>query len=274
MIDSSDRVRRNVRPEPVSWKAVALPAEHGGWGLLVEPLAMGLLLAPSPGGAAIAVAAMAGFLLHHPLKLLLMDARRRAVYPRTGLALRIGGLYLAVAVGGLASAWTLSPRAFVLPLAAALPFAALQLAWEVMGRGRQLLPEILGAAALAATGPAVMLAAGSGPLPALMVWTILAARAGGSILYIRTRLRRDRGIGGSAVPALALHVWTAAAAGVLAALGHMPWAVFAAFAILLGRAGWGLSPWHRAVRPRTVGFQELAYGAATTALVVGGFLFR
>ena len=260
--------------QPVAVKSVALPAEHGGWGLLVEPLALGLLLSPSRGGAAIAVAAVAGFLLHHPLKLLLMDARRRAVYPRTRLALRVGGLYLAVAAAALAFAWSVAPVAFAIPLAAALPLAALQLAWEVEGRGRHVLPELLGAIALAATAPAVMLAAGSEILPAAVVWAILAARAGGSILYIRSRLRRDRGLGGSALPALALHLGTAAAAGVLAGLGRMPWAVFAAFALLLARAAWGLSPWHRAVRPRTVGFQELAYGAATTALVAGGFLFR
>jgi len=267
-------VRPDLRPDPVSWKSVALPAEHGGWGLLVEPLVVGLALAPSLGGTAIAVAALAGFLLHHPLKLLLMDARRRAVYPRTRIAFRIGGLYLAAAVIGLAAAGTLAARAFAVPLAAALPFAALQLAWEVTGRGRQLLPELMGAAALAATAPAVMLAAGGDALPALAVWAILAARAAGSILYIRTRLRRDRGMGGSPVPVLALHAGTAAAAGALALVGHLPWTIFAAFAILLARAGWGLSPWHRAARPRTVGFQELAYGAATAALVAVGFLYR
>ena len=37
-------------------------------------------------------------------------------------------------------------------------------------------------------------------------------------------------------------------------------------------AAWGLSPWHSVVRPRTVGFQELAYGAATTGLLAFGFL--
>jgi YwiC-like protein len=268
-----DRVRAEVRPDAASWRVVAVPAEHGGWGLLVEPLVLGLLLAPSPGGAAIAVAAAAGFLLHHPVKLALMDARRRTVYPRTRLALGIGSLYLAVAVAALAAAWTRSPPACAIPLAAALPFAGLQLAREVTGRGRQLLPELLGAFALAATAPAVILAAGGDAPAAVLVWAVLAARAGGSILYIRTRLRRDRGLGGSPVPALAVHAATVAVTGVLAGLGHVPWAVCGAFTILLVRAGWGLSDWHRAARPRTVGLQELAYGAATTALVAGGFLF-
>lgn len=268
-------MRPDLGADPVSWKVVALPAEHGGWGLLVEPLVLGLVLAPSGGGAALALAAIAAFLLHHPLKLALMDARRRTRYLRTRLALRVGGLYLALALAGLAAAASAaSSWAFAVPLAAALPLAAFQLAWEVTGRGRQLLPEILGAIALAATAPAVMLAAGSDSLAALVVWALLAARACGSILYIRTRLRRDRGLGGSVAPTLALSVGTAVAVGGLAALGHLPWAVFAAFAVLLARAAWGLSPWHRAVRPRTVGFQELAFGAATTTLVASGFLFR
>ena len=71
-------------------------------------------------------------------------------------------------------------------------------------------------------------------------------------------------------------VHAAATGGVaaLAVLGHAPWAAAAAFVLLLGRAGWGLSPWHAAVRPRTVGFQELGFGAASTALVALGFLLR
>lgn len=42
-----------IRPMPapasvergISWKAVALPVEHGGWGLLGEPILIGLCLA-------------------------------------------------------------------------------------------------------------------------------------------------------------------------------------------------------------------------------------
>jgi hypothetical protein len=31
-------------------RLVALPAEHGGWGLLLEPIALGLAVAPSLAG--------------------------------------------------------------------------------------------------------------------------------------------------------------------------------------------------------------------------------
>jgi hypothetical protein len=38
---------RPSRAETVRFKTVALPAKHGGWGLLFELIALGLLQAPS-----------------------------------------------------------------------------------------------------------------------------------------------------------------------------------------------------------------------------------
>src|SRR5689334_962019 len=45
-----------------SLRALALPTEHGGWGLLLEPLLLGLLIVPSAPGAAVAAAALGAFL--------------------------------------------------------------------------------------------------------------------------------------------------------------------------------------------------------------------
>jgi hypothetical protein len=57
-------------PTPrVSWRALALPVEHGGWGFVVEPLVLGLVLVPSGAGACLAGAALAAFLVRHPLRL-------------------------------------------------------------------------------------------------------------------------------------------------------------------------------------------------------------
>ncbi|HUV18077.1 MAG TPA: YwiC-like family protein, partial [Ilumatobacteraceae bacterium] len=52
---------RSVAARP-TWKAVAIPSEHGGWGLTGEPIALGLLLVFSWAGAAIGAAAMLAFL--------------------------------------------------------------------------------------------------------------------------------------------------------------------------------------------------------------------
>src|ERR1035437_485230 len=60
--------------EKFSWRAAAqltLPKEHGSWSLALEPVAFGLLVAPSAPGAALALAAVSGFFLRRPMKLAL-----------------------------------------------------------------------------------------------------------------------------------------------------------------------------------------------------------
>jgi hypothetical protein len=62
------------------WRDVVLPREHGSWSLALEPLALGLLVAPSAPGGCLAVATLAGFLARRPLKIALRerDVARRA----------------------------------------------------------------------------------------------------------------------------------------------------------------------------------------------------
>ena len=80
----------SARPHPpelpvtVPWKAVALPAEHGGWGFLTEPVVLGLVLAPSAAGLCLALAALAAFLTRHPLRLWLMRSTQGRPVPAHG----------------------------------------------------------------------------------------------------------------------------------------------------------------------------------------------
>ena len=53
---------------------MALPAEHGGWGLTLEPGLLGLLMAPSAAGVCVALAALVAFLARTPLKVVVVDA--------------------------------------------------------------------------------------------------------------------------------------------------------------------------------------------------------
>ena len=85
---------------PVRLRSLALPAEHGSWGFLLEPIALALLLCPTRAGAWLAVAAACAFLARHPLKLVLGDRRRGSVAPRTAVAARMA---LAYAAGALAA---------------------------------------------------------------------------------------------------------------------------------------------------------------------------
>jgi hypothetical protein len=48
MSDATSRAHRGAK---LNLKSVALPVEHGGWGMLGEPLLLALLVAPSWAGA-------------------------------------------------------------------------------------------------------------------------------------------------------------------------------------------------------------------------------
>ena len=257
----------------LSLKAVALPVEHGGWGFLVEPLVLGVFLAPSPAGLALAVAAFGAFLTRHPLKLALADRQRGARYPRTAAAETFALAYSLVAVAALAIAIGAARAPFWLPLLLAVPFGLVQLAYDVRHRSRELVPELAGAIALGATVSAVVLAGGWQLRLALALWLIMAARAAASVLYIRTRLRLDRGLHPSLFSTWASHLCGLAAVTGLAALGFAPWLAVLAFVALLTRAAHGLSGLRRQVRPQVVGFREMAFGALTVVLVALGYAF-
>ena len=55
----------------VSLKGLALPTEHGSWGILIEPLLLGLVVAPSLAGVVVAGLVSAVFLTRSPLRLMI-----------------------------------------------------------------------------------------------------------------------------------------------------------------------------------------------------------
>lgn len=255
----------------MSWKNVALPIEHGGWGFLVEPVVLGLVLAPSPAGVVLALGAVAAFLARHPLRLILADRRRDARYPRTAVAERFALAYAALALALLLLAVPLARAPFWLPLAIAAPIGAVALGFDARGRSREALPEVAGAGALEASVAAIALAGGSAVGVALGAWALLALRAVASVLYVRARLRLDRGMASGRWAAIASHLAAVVLALVLARAAWAPWLGVAAFAVLLLRAGHGLSPWRPLVRPRALGFQELGFGLLTLLLLAVGY---
>jgi YwiC-like protein len=251
-------------------KSVALPVEHGGWGMLGEPLVLGLLIAPSAAGLGVALASLAAFLVHHPLKLALADWRRRSTQSRTVAALGFILLYSAVGATGLALAVRGRPG-WWLPLAAAAPFALAQLAYAVRNQSRQLLPELLGSVALSSVVAAEMRAAGLPLGPSLAAWAVLAVKGGCAVLYVRTRLRLDRGLGPDRAAPLASHAGGLLLAAGLGGAGYIPWLATPAFILLLVRAAWGLSHFRRRTRPQVVGMLEMAYGFSFVVIMALGY---
>jgi len=257
----------DTAPERPALKPLALPAEHGAWGFVSEPVLVAACLAPPAATLALTATAFLGFLLRHPLKLALGDVWRGRTYPRTRWALGVAALY---ALGTAAAAATLVLVAgwwALLSLALPLPLLAVQFAYDVRQRGRELVPEALGALAPGALVAGLMLALGW-PLPrAAALWALLALRGMASVVYVRARLRRSRGLPAGRASAWLLHGLglLLAVACAFGALG--PRLAVLAFVVLLGRSVHGLTL-ARTVRPQVVGFQEMGYGLGS-ALALG-----
>jgi hypothetical protein len=244
----------------VNWRAVALPAEHGGWSFLLEPLLLGLLLRPTFPGLLLAVSALGMFLARQPLKIALVDRRRGKRYARTVLAEKFLLVYGGVTVLSIAAAFALSQPVVFLPLVIAFPAMLVQLYADAQGESREALPELVSPVAIAAFAPAIALAGGF-PLPqALAAWALLAARCVPSIVYVRARLRLEHGKAANPIPALAAHVAGAALAGLLALLGLAPWLSLPALLALLARAALGLSASRKPTPAKVIGIRELLYG--------------
>lgn len=180
-----------ARDRPV-WRAVAIPTEHGGWGLTLEPVLLGVIVAFSWSGVAIGLAAFLAFLVRTPLKLALVDRRRHRSLPRTRLATRLATIELAVLFALVASAVAAAGTQWLVPVACALPLVAIELWFDVRSRGRRLVPELCGAVGISAIAASIVIAGGGDERLAVAAWMILAARSLASIPYVRTQIARMR----------------------------------------------------------------------------------
>ena len=266
-------VSNDAAARRVAAKSVALPAEKGSWSLVSEPILLGLLAAPSWAGAALAVGAFAMFLCNRPLKVYLADRRRGRAYERTRLARRYLLAYAAVAVAGLALGLALGGWRPFAPLLAAVPLLALFAVYD-QRPGRHWQAELAAPVAFAAIVAAIGLADGWAWSPALGLWGFMIARAVPAVLFIRARLRLDKGKeaapGESLLAVFAAHALAVAAVVGLAWLGWLPWPAVVAAVVLLVRAVWGLSPWRWRISVIALGFLETGFGVLSVLLVALG----
>lgn len=254
----------------VRLKTLALPTEHGGWGITLEPVVLGLLVAPSAAGAGLALATLGAFLARHPLKIVAGDRRRGRRFARTPYAERFTLLYASVALAGFVLAvFAAKEYAFLLPLASAAPLASVQLWYDAKGRSRGLLPEVAGSLAMGSVACSMALLGGAGWPLALGLWALLAARFVPAILYVRARLDVLHGKESARLPSLLAHVLALAATTALAAFNVLPWLAAAMTGVLLARAAYGFArSWPATARG--VGFSEIAFGALTVAAAAVG----
>jgi hypothetical protein len=255
----------------VGWRAVAMPSEHGGWGLTLEPVLLGLVVAWSGAGVALGVAAFTAFLVRTPLKLVAVDLRRGRWLDRSRLALRIAMVELIVLGSTVALAVALAGWSWLAPAVVAGPLVAIELSFDVRSRGRRLVPEFCGAVGITAVAASIVLAAGRSSGLAAGVWLVLAARAVGAIPFVRVqilRLRRGQG-----------PVWQSDLAQVVS-VAVATAAVVADRRLLLGLVGVVVlaaaqSVWVRRapILAKQVGLRQMGMGLALVAVTAVGVLW-
>lgn len=256
-------------------KTVALPAEHGSWGLVLEPIALGLLLAFSWAGAFLALSAFFAFLSYQPLRILLKNFRQKKHSPRTFLAKRFVYLYGASALLFLLASLLNSGWGPLLPTLIASPLLLVFIGYDLEGPKRSWQAEISATLFFSSIAAAILLAADWALSNALALWAVMAARGLPSVLYIRARLRLDKEKGkpSAALGVVAVHTLALALVFVLVRWNLLPVLAIAALLLLLLRAGFGLSRYRRPVKVRSIGFMEIAWGAITVLAVSIGTLY-
>lgn len=261
-----------ARAQRTRIRTVAFPIEHGGWGIALEPLALGLIVAPTLAGVGLAVATLGAFLARHPLKLLAADRRNRRRFPRTKLAERFTLLYGAVTLLGLLTAVAASSdKRFLLPLVLAAPLAAVQLVADAKGESRTLWPELAGSIAMASVAASLALAAGWSWPESLGLWAVLTARVVPTILYVRERLKLLHGKDARKTSVIIFHLAALILILWLVWIKAVPILAAVALFILILRAVFGFSlGWPKTAKG--IGISELGFGALTVLAVALGHL--
>lgn len=254
---------------PANLRSIALPVEHGGWGFLLEPILLGLVLAPSLYGLLFGFAMLALFLTHQPLKIAVKDRLKGHHTRRTIWAERFVLLYMGLAVLLALPALLNSSNAFFVPIIVMLPFIAIQTFYDFRSDSRAMLPEISGAIALSASATAIVILGGWELVPALMLWLVLVARAVPAILFVRSFFRKLRGKPASIPLTYSAHGIAIILVAGFAFIELLPWLSVLAMIILLGRAYFALNS-KEAIAPKTLGFREMGFGFMTAILTAIG----
>ena len=253
--------------EKLHWREgikLVLPKEHGSWFLALEPVAFGLLVAPTAAGAALAVAAVSGFLLRRPLKLFAREkdrdrwkTARASVFALAIIA--VLGLLLAAKIGGVEKLWPLLPAAL----------AGLVFVWcDSRNEAREGVAEAAGTVAFGLLPAAFgALANWSGPA-SLALAAVMLVRSVPTVLTVRANLRIKKGQAISILPALLAAGVGLAVCAWLVSIRLAPWTAVLFAAILATRTVWLLC-WRPRLAAGTIGMVEATLGGLMVLALAG-----
>lgn len=238
--------------------------------MTLEPVILGLLVAPSAAGWVLGAVTLLAFLVRTPLKVVLVDRWRRRWLPRTRTALSATLVEL-IAIGALILvALSLSHDPFWWPVMVAVPLVAVGLWYDMRSRSRHLVAEVAGVLGIAAAAPVVALAGGVTNEVAVGVWLVVASRSVAAVGLVRVALKRakeqeHRRWHADLAQAVAV---AAGAVGVIA--GLIPWPALVVLGA--GAASGVVTTRLPPVAAYVVGAQQVVVGL--TVILVSGLAFR
>ena len=257
----------------IRWQSIALPAEHGGWGLTLEPIALGLLVAPSLSGFFLALASFAGFLAYQPFRIFWKEQNKGRRSSRRVFAQRFLLVFSGISIFSLLIVILTDGWLPLLPLAAATPLLIIFLSYDLSGPKRSWQAEISASVLFSSVSAGIAIASGWSLLDSLALWAVIIARAVPSILYIRARIKLEKGKPIKRSLPITAHLLSFAFVFSIVWLGYLPWLTLLPFAILILRAVIGLSAFRRPLKIKTIGFIEIGLGVFTVISIYLGFLF-
>ena len=259
------------RTPKVPAKSIALPVEHGAWGFLFEPALAGLIIAPSLAAPFILLLVVGAFLMRQPLKFLLGDWKQGRSLPRTAVARRFALIFGGIALAGLLGSLFFAPLTSFIPFVVVAPLVVYLIAQDVSRQSRELLPELLAAFALASSVAVFAIADGWNYIAASALWAIMSARLIPSVLYVRSRLRLEKGKQFSALASTVSHILAFVLVGAFYYWGLSSILTVLMSAFLAGRAAFGLSRFRKPAKAKAIGIQEVIYGVLYALTMVFGY---
>lgn len=261
------------QPVKLRLKGLALPNEHGSWGFLFEPIVAAAAIAFSPAAPWLALTVIGAFLVRQPLKVFISDKLAGRSLAQTDAALRYAAAFAVAAGTGLLMSLWLAPAASFIPFALVLPLGVYQIYCDVSRKTREILPEITGAVAMSSSAGAIAIAGGMSGAATAALWLFLIARLVPSILYVRQRLRLEKGKDFSLALPVGAHFMAFGGVAYLAVIGLLPYLVLPIFAMLLARCIYGLSSYRTKMKAMKIGVWEVIYGVLTVlSLIVGYYM--
>jgi hypothetical protein len=251
----------HVLPAAPGWFSLVRPREHGSWSLALEPLALGLLVAPSGAGLTLAAATVAAFFARRPLRLWWeggADTGQAANALLGCSELALSAAALAVLLGGTAWLPWLLPPALL---------GGVFLFLDLRREGRSATAELAGAAAFAFLPAVLARLAGFAPAAALALGAVSLARHVPTVLYVRARVRAHKAAPVSPAPGVAAAGIACFGTAVLVRLGLAPTTALALTGLLLARAILLLGPAGAGLAARTIGIIEAALGLLFVVLL-------